>query len=280
VKRGCLEHFKTARLARALSTPERPCDVAEALGILEALCNHFAPRSCPQGNVGRCEPWEIALGVRSTRDPENLVRALVASGWLDEHPEYGLLIHDWPEHADESVRKWLLRNKLPWLTPSGPRRVTVRTSSRLRLDAVDPPRAGNGKGKGKGSVSRSSSGGGAGEPSTFDRFWGDYPRKTAKADARAVWAKLAPDTALLERILEALAWQRMSADWTREGGQYVPYPATYLNRRRWEDERPDVVVPLFTKRGQQTADAAQEWLRRTTAPVQPSTPAVALEGPK
>lgn len=151
MKRGILEHFKTLRLADRLSTPERPCDKADAVGILEGLCNHFAPRSAPQGNIGRCTNREIAVGVGSSRDPDELVQALIASGWLDEHPEHRLLIHDWEQHADEAVRKWLIRNKLPWLTVSGPRRVVSRqrlSISRRRRDVVDPPRAGNGNGKG------------------------------------------------------------------------------------------------------------------------------------
>jgi hypothetical protein len=27
-----------------------------------------------------------------------------------------------------------------------------------------------------------------------------------------------------------------SEDWTKEGGQYIPYPATWLNAKGWEDE--------------------------------------------
>lgn len=34
----------------------------------------------------------------------------------------------------------------------------------------------------------------------------------------------------------ALERQKRSRDWTKEGGQFVPYPATWLNQRRWEDE--------------------------------------------
>ena len=27
-----------------------------------------------------------------------------------------------------------------------------------------------------------------------------------------------------------------STDWTKDNGQFIPYPTTYLNQRRWEDE--------------------------------------------
>ena len=26
-------------------------------------------------------------------------------------------------------------------------------------------------------------------------------------------------------------------DWLKENGKYIPFPATYLNGKRWEDER-------------------------------------------
>ena len=70
----------------------------------------------------------------------------------------------------------------------------------------------------------------------FDRFWGAYPRKVSKADARKAFAKLNPDAALVEDMLRALDWQKRLPEWTRDGGQFVPYPATWLNSRRWEDE--------------------------------------------
>ena len=71
----------------------------------------------------------------------------------------------------------------------------------------------------------------------FDRFWGAYPRKVSKADARKAFAKLNPDAALVEDMLRALDWQKSLPEWTKDGGQFVPYPATWLNARRWEDEK-------------------------------------------
>ena len=70
----------------------------------------------------------------------------------------------------------------------------------------------------------------------FDRFWGAYPRKVSKADARKAFAKLNPDAALVEDMLRALDWQKRLPEWTKDGGQFIPYPATWLNARRWEDE--------------------------------------------
>lgn len=70
----------------------------------------------------------------------------------------------------------------------------------------------------------------------FDEFWKAYPKKVAKAQAQKAWSKLKPDKALLTVIIEALKRQKQSAQWLRDNGQYIPYPATWLNGRRWEDD--------------------------------------------
>ena len=82
--------------------------------------------------------------------------------------------------------------------------------------------------------------------SLFDRFWGAYPRKVSKADARKAFAKLNPDADLVEDMLRALDWQKRLPEWTENDGKFIPYPATWLNARRWEDEKPDGPAPLPT----------------------------------
>jgi hypothetical protein len=74
-----------------------------------------------------------------------------------------------------------------------------------------------------------------GEPvvSDFDRFWEAYPRRTKKANARKAWKAKKPE---INAVLSALSWQRKSYDWTKEGGQFVPHPASYLNAEQWTDE--------------------------------------------
>lgn len=69
--------------------------------------------------------------------------------------------------------------------------------------------------------------------SAFDRFWIAYPKKVAKGDALKAWKALSPDDALTEAILAALA----GAKWP-EDRQFIPYPASWLRDRRWEDEKP------------------------------------------
>jgi hypothetical protein len=73
----------------------------------------------------------------------------------------------------------------------------------------------------------------------FEAFWEVYPKKRAKEDARKAWAKIKPDEALGKAIIQAVENAKKSTDWQKEKGQYIPYPATYLNGKRWEDERND-----------------------------------------
>lgn len=72
--------------------------------------------------------------------------------------------------------------------------------------------------------------------STFAEFWAAYPKKVGKGDAERAWKKVSGPAAVLALITEALRWQRVSDQWLKDGGQYVPNPATYINQRRWEDE--------------------------------------------
>lgn len=78
--------------------------------------------------------------------------------------------------------------------------------------------------------------------STFLQFWDAYPRKVDKQNALKVWKKISPDEKLCQVIMQALEHQKRSAQWTRDGGAYIPYPSTWLNGRRWEDEPDEMPV--------------------------------------
>src|SRR5262252_3130768 len=92
----------------------------------------------------------------------------------------------------------------------------------------------------------------------FDEFWKAYPRHVDKQKARKAWAKLRPPP--LKAILDALAWQRALPDWRKEHGDFVPYPATYLNGRRWEDEPPKAQLFGVTARTAGNVDAIKKGL--------------------
>ena len=70
----------------------------------------------------------------------------------------------------------------------------------------------------------------------FDAFWQAYPRKVAKPEALKAWTKLKPDAELAEKIMAGLESAKKSRDWTKDDGQYIPHPSTWLNQHRWEDQ--------------------------------------------
>ncbi|MDE5575785.1 MAG: hypothetical protein K2J11_00155 [Oscillospiraceae bacterium] len=81
--------------------------------------------------------------------------------------------------------------------------------------------------------------GGETADNSFEKFWKAYPRKKAKDAALRAWKKLKPDENLLNVILAAIEQQKQSDQWRKDKGQYIPYPATWLNGRRWEDVEND-----------------------------------------
>lgn len=119
------------RLARALGINR-----AWAGGILEFLW-HWAGKFSPQGDIGKHEDIDIAEGCFWDRSPQELIEALVETGWIHRSKEHRLIIHDWHDHADEAVIKRLSRSKLQFLT----RLDGVSTESRHSLDGVAQPEA-------------------------------------------------------------------------------------------------------------------------------------------
>ena len=72
----------------------------------------------------------------------------------------------------------------------------------------------------------------------FDQWWAEYPKKKTKKKARELYVKLytagkLPD--LLTHIQLIRSWKK-SQEWKKDGGQFIPYPTTWLNGERWEDE--------------------------------------------
>lgn len=67
----------------------------------------------------------------------------------------------------------------------------------------------------------------------FSDFWAVYPRKAAKADAAAAWQKV--DLHECDKIIADVK-RRTGTEWSGKETTFIPYPATYLRGRRWEDE--------------------------------------------
>ena len=70
----------------------------------------------------------------------------------------------------------------------------------------------------------------------FNRFWNVYPKKVAKQDALKSWKKIKPSAELVDTIISAVNRVSETEAWQKNNHQYVPNPATWLNRGQWEDE--------------------------------------------
>ena len=71
---------------------------------------------------------------------------------------------------------------------------------------------------------------------SFNIFWQAYPKKVAKSEAGKVFNRINLNGQLLNTILTAIEVAKKSEGWLKEDGKYIPYPATWLNGKRWEDE--------------------------------------------
>ena len=68
----------------------------------------------------------------------------------------------------------------------------------------------------------------------FEDFWLLYPRRVAKKDARKMWARI-PESLHNRIFISIVAWRRV---WKDKEENFIPYPATWLNGERWEDDLP------------------------------------------
>lgn len=72
---------------------------------------------------------------------------------------------------------------------------------------------------------------------SFKLFWNAYPKKKSVGIAEKAWRKLQPTAELVQQILSAIAQQKLSSQWRKENGRYIPAPKNWLEGRCWEDER-------------------------------------------
>jgi hypothetical protein len=163
---------------------------------------------------------------------------LVAVGlWHETENGNGYTVHDFldwnPSRADvDANRKADLERKRKHggvrldseRIPSGFQTTPSRASAGAPARALDQL-------SGSGVSSEES----ARETDDFAAFWAAYPRRVGKDAARKAFDRRRADVTL-EAVLAALVLQKCSQQWQRDGGRYVPHPATWLNQGRWQDE--------------------------------------------
>jgi hypothetical protein len=146
MKRGTPAHPKTAMLMAELSIPRYA-----AVGILESLW-HWTAQFAKRGDIGRYSNHIIADSVGWTDDPDKLINALVKCHWIDTYAQdtHGvrteclplggeaprLIIHDWPEHTDDSVHIALARSAETFADGTMPNMSRLNRDERLRIASI------------------------------------------------------------------------------------------------------------------------------------------------
>jgi hypothetical protein len=134
MKREAIGHSKMRRLCIYLDIP-----LWQAVGLLETLWLLTA-RETPTGAIGRLTNEDIAVGLDYRGNADAMVDALVRAKWLDESPEYRLVVHDWFDHSDDTTHAKLARARQFFADGRAPKFTKLTRSER---EAADVWYAGN-----------------------------------------------------------------------------------------------------------------------------------------
>jgi hypothetical protein len=90
----------------------------------------------------------------------------------------------------------------------------------------------------------------------FEQFWQAFPRKIGKKAALQSWVK-AKDKPPVADIIQSIEKAKKSVQWTKENGQFIPHPSTWLNQGRWADQmavsKPSVFEDFLSRGGEHDA---------------------------
>lgn len=92
----------------------------------------------------------------------------------------------------------------------------------------------------------------------FDRFWEVYPKHKNKANALKWFEKNKPNKELVDLMIEKIKEFKLTDEWTKNNGQFIPYPSTWLNQKRWEDELNNPKVPEWFSEEPQKEEITRE----------------------
>lgn len=76
----------------------------------------------------------------------------------------------------------------------------------------------------------------ASDSQEFFLFWKAYPNKKNKKTAETRWDRLNVTPELYKKIMDGLERAKASREWAKDGGEYIPHPASWLNAGGWENE--------------------------------------------
>lgn len=128
MKRGTPKHPKTWALCQRLGMPRYA-----AVGLLECLW-HLAAEHAPTGELSKTPPAWLAAELEWDRDADELISALVETGWLDRDGDR-LLIHDWPDHCEDMTHMRLARARKFFADGRAPNYSRIGGKERKQIEA-------------------------------------------------------------------------------------------------------------------------------------------------
>ena len=101
----------------------------------------------------------------------------------------------------------------------------------------------------------------------FKVFWDAYPKRVGKPAARRAWLSKVKDDSRYPEVIAGLEQWKASEQWREI--QFVPYPATFLNQQRWQDQVPSGGINGKSKSEERSerVRAAAEAVFGTTGPM-------------
>ncbi|MCF7848734.1 MAG: hypothetical protein K9M45_07790 [Kiritimatiellales bacterium] len=96
-------HPKFKKLKRRLDLP-----LWQVKGLLEAVWNLTA-QTAYRGDIGKLSNDDIAASIEWDGDADELIMALLETGWLDKSENHRLVVHDWEDHCAKYVKANIAR---------------------------------------------------------------------------------------------------------------------------------------------------------------------------
>jgi hypothetical protein len=240
-------HPKTEQVAELLSI-----SVPAVMGHLHLLW-HWALDFAQDGDISEFSHKVIAKKAMWDGDPDALVDALLncgtskTKGFLERTTDGRLLIHDWYDYAGKLVEKRKanaarMREKRSSINEQYRDDSGICDEQNTNVQNTCDARAGANveKRNVENLKTLAESCGDAKEEISPEQefaftFWPPYPNKKAKPDALKAFIK-ARKRASLDAIMAGLSKAKASYEWTKDAGEFIPYPASWLNDDGWENE--------------------------------------------
>lgn len=129
MKQSAHDHPKLRTLAMLLGLPQFAAD-----GVFDRLIR-VTSKYAPRGDIGKWSNEQIAAALDWREDPTKLINALIDSGLVDMLESGLVVVHDWPDHCEDSVHNQLARKVQVFADGSKPKLNRLSRKERERIES-------------------------------------------------------------------------------------------------------------------------------------------------